>query len=142
MLARVSGGNSGIAEYLESGMKNGRDFTRDELDNRQVIEGDLSLTNDIINSIEDKGQDRYLHITLSFREDTVSNETLKAVVEDYKSMLTTAYENDEFNFYAEAHLPKIKTIQDRKSGEMVERKPHIHIVIPKTNLLTGNSFNP
>ncbi len=142
MLARVSGGNSGIAEYLESGMKNGRDFTRDELDNRQVIEGDLSLTNDIINSIEDKGQDRYLHITLSFREDFVAEETLKAVVEDYKSMLLTAYKDDEFNFYAEAHLPKIKAIQDRKTGEMVDRKPHIHLVIPKTNLLNGNSLNP
>ncbi|ELW2866182.1 relaxase/mobilization nuclease domain-containing protein [Salmonella enterica] len=142
MLARVSGGNSGIAEYLENGIKNGRDFTRDELDNRLVLAGDLSLTDSIINSIPDNEQDRYFHITLSFREDYVSEDTLRAITEDYKSMLTTAYKDDEFNFYAEAHLPKIKAIQDKKTGDMVTRKPHIHIVIPKTNLLTGNSFNP
>ncbi|HFD6166033.1 TPA: LPD7 domain-containing protein, partial [Salmonella enterica] len=142
MLVRVSGGNSGIAEYLENGIKNGRDFTRDELDNRLVLAGDLSLTDSIINSIPDNEQDRYFHITLSFREDDVSEDTLRAITEDYKSMLTTAYKYDEFNFYAEAHLPKIKAIQDKKTGDMVARKPHIHIVIPKTNLLTGNSFNP
>jgi hypothetical protein len=56
MLSRVSGGNSGIAEYLETGIKNGRDFTRDELDQRVVLEGDLAITNEIINSIEDRGQ--------------------------------------------------------------------------------------
>jgi hypothetical protein len=142
MLARVSGGNSGVAEYLENGIKNGRDFTRDELDNRLVLAGDLSLTDSVINSIPDNEQDRYFHITLSFREDDVSEDTLRAITEDYKSMLTAAYKDDEFNFYAEAHLPKIKTIQDKKTGDMVTRKPHIHIVIPKTNLLTGNSFNP
>ncbi|CNK26222.1 conjugal transfer relaxase TraI [Yersinia aldovae] len=142
MLARVSGGNSGIAEYLENGIKNGRDFTRDELDNRLVINGDLDLTKSTIDSIQDNGQDRYLHITLSFREDYVSEETLKAVTEEYKDLLMSAYKGDEYNFYAEAHLPKIKNIQDNKTGQMVSRKPHIHIVIPKTNLLTGNSLNP
>lgn len=42
----------------------------------------------------------------------------------------------------QAHLPKIKNIVDNKTGELVERKPHIHIVIPRTNLVTGNSLNP
>lgn len=142
MLARINGGNSGIAEYLEKGIKNGRDFTRDELDSRMVLSGDLELTNGIINSIEDKGQDRYLHITLSFREDMLSSEVLKSVVEDYKELLMSAYKDDEYNFYAEAHLPKIKSIVDNKTGELLTRKPHIHIVIPKTNLLSGNSLNP
>lgn len=44
--------------------------------------------------------------------------------------------------YAEAHLPKIRHIQDNSTGELVERKPHIHIVIPKVNLITEKFLNP
>ena len=142
MLSRIRGGNSGIAEYLESGIKNGRDFTREQLDERVFLDGDLEITNRIINSIEDKGQERYLHITLSFREDDISKEKLAEITATYKYLLMTAYGDEEFNFYAEAHLPKIKSILDKRTGEMVERKPHIHIVIPKTNLLTGRYLDP
>lgn len=142
MIVEIGGGNSGIAEYLEKGLKQGRIFSRDELDQRVVLEGDLELTNKIINSIEDNGQERYLHITLSFREDDISNDLLQAVTAEYKSLLMSAYNDDEYNFYAEAHLPKIQSIEDSKTGEMIERKPHIHIVIPERNLLTGNKLLP
>lgn len=142
MIARISGGNSGIAEYLEDGLKNGRDFSREQLDQRVILDGNLELTNQIINSIQDKDQDRYLHITLSFREDTISHEQLNNVVNEYKSLLMSAYKDDEFNFYAEAHIPKIKTILDKKTGALIDRKPHIHIVIPKINLLSNKSLNP
>ncbi|CRL46892.1 hypothetical protein SGGMMB4_05861 (plasmid) [Sodalis glossinidius str. 'morsitans'] len=53
-----------------------------------------------------------------------------------------AYEDEEYNFYAEAHLPKIKSVADRKTGETVERKPHIHIFVPQRNLLSGKEMNP
>ena len=142
MLSRVNGGNSGIADYLIHGIKHGREFGRDELDQRIILAGDLSLTDTIINSIQDKGQERYLHITLSFRESNIDREILEAVTQEYKSFLMTAYGEDEYHFYAEAHLPKIKHIKDRKTGEMVERKPHIHIVIPEKNILTGKYLNP
>lgn len=142
MIVEIGGGNSGIAEYLEKGLKQGRIFSRDELDQRVVLEGDLELTNKIINSIEDNGQERYLHITLSFREDDISNDLLQSVTSEYKSLLMSAYNDDEYNFYAEAHLPKIQSIEDSKTGKMIERKPHIHIVIPERNLLTGNKLLP
>ena len=90
MIVEIGGGNSGIAEYLEKGLKQGRIFSRDELDQRVVLEGDLELTNKIINSIEDNGQERYLHITLSFREDDISNDLLQAVTAEYKSLLMSA----------------------------------------------------
>nr|WP_241392338.1 relaxase/mobilization nuclease domain-containing protein [Serratia entomophila]ULG11333.1 relaxase [Serratia entomophila] len=109
---------------------------------RVCLDGNLSLTENIIDSIPDKNQDRYLHITISFRENEVPIETLEAVTQEYKNMFLSAYNDDEVNFYAEAHLPKIKTITDRNTGEEKERKPHIHIVIPKTNLLTGRSLDP
>ncbi|HHF6641893.1 TPA: LPD7 domain-containing protein [Haemophilus influenzae] len=142
MIVEIGGGNSGIAEYLEKGLKQGRIFSRDKLDHRVVLDGDLELTNKIINSIEDNGQERYLHITLSFREDDISNDLLQSVTAEYKSLLMSAYNDDEYNFYAEAHLPKMQSIEDSKTGKMIERKPHIHIVIPERNLLTGNKLLP
>ncbi|RMN35181.1 Relaxase, partial [Pseudomonas cannabina] len=142
MLIRVSGYNTGAQEYLEQGNKSGREFTRDELDHRLIIEGQLSLTRAIYESIPDHGQDRYLTFTLSFKEDTVSPELLKAVTADFKAFFMHAYKPEEFNFYAEAHLPKMKTITDRKTGEVIDRKPHIHIIIPRINLLSGNEANP
>lgn len=142
MLARISGGNDGIGYYLEHGNKQGREYTRDELDNRLILDGDLALTEAVIKSIPDNGQERYLHISLSFYESEISEQTLKDVVQDYKSLLMNAYHEDEYCFYAEAHLPKIKYITDNQTGESIERKSHIHIVIPEVNLITGNKLNP
>lgn len=142
MLIRVSGYNNGVREYLEEGIKNGRDYTRDELDERVILYGDLELTEMIYQQIPDKGQDRYSTITLSFREDEIPNETLNAITQEFKQFFMYAYKDEEYNFYAEAHLPKLKEVQDKKTGESVERKPHIHIVIPKKNLLSGNAFDP
>lgn len=142
MLIRCRGYNSGVKEYLDEGQKSGRELSRDELDERVILDGNLELTELIYKSIPDKGQDRYLTFTLAFKEDEIEHDKLIEITQEFKSFLMTAYETDEFNFYAEAHLPKIKTMEDKKSGELVDRKPHIHIVIPRKNLLTGNEMNP
>lgn len=142
MLIRVKGYNTGAKEYLEEGTKAGREFSRDELDQRVILDGDLDITQMIYESIPDQGQDRYLSFTMAFREDEVSVDTLHAVTQEFKQFMMTAYRDDEFNFYAEAHLPKMKTIKDKKTGEMIDRKPHIHILIPKKNMLSGNIFDP
>lgn len=142
MLIRPGGYNTGAQEYLEQGNKSGREFTRDELDHRMIIDGQLSLTRAIYESIPDHGQDRYLTFVLSFKEDKVPPELLKAITAEFKQFLMHAYKAEEFNFYAEAHLPKMKTAIDKKTGEIVERKPHIHIVVPRINLLSGNEANP
>ncbi|WP_239686294.1 MULTISPECIES: LPD7 domain-containing protein [Serratia] len=142
MLIRVSGYNDGVKEYLEEGIKNGRDFTREELDERVILYGDLALTEMVYQQIPDNGQDRYITMTLSFREDEVSFDTLHAITKETRQFLMYAYEDEEYNFYAEAHIPKLKEIQDKKTGGMIERKPHIHIVIPKKNLLSGRMFDP
>lgn len=141
MLTRISGAASGIKDYLENGQKQGRENSRDELDERVILDGDLELTNTLINGM-DKAGDRYLHITLAFKEDEINHETLKAITQDFKAFAFSAFNDDEYNFYAEAHLPKIKSYINQKTGELVERKPHIHIVIPKQNLLSGESLNP
>ncbi|EPG0370333.1 LPD7 domain-containing protein [Photobacterium damselae] len=141
MLIRATGAHSGIVDYLEKGIKNGRDFTRDELDERVVLVGNLKNTGTVIDSIDTEA-DRYLHLTLSFKEDNVPQSTLEGVVKDFEAFAMAAYRPDEYQFYAEAHLPKIKSYTDKKNGELVERKPHIHVVIPKTALITGKHLEP
>jgi hypothetical protein len=141
MLTRISGGHSGIKAYLENGHKQGREFSRDELDERVILAGDLEFTHQIIGGLEMDGE-RYLHITLAFKEDEIPNETLRAIAEDFRKFMFSAYKDDEYNFYAEAHLPKIKSYEHQTTGEVIERKPHIHIVVPKTNLRSGGALNP
>ena len=141
MLVRITGGSEGIAEYLANGQKADREFTRDELDERVILDGDLELTDTIIKGMEKEGE-RYLHITLAFKEDALDPEVMRGLVSDFKQFAMSAYDADEFNFYAEAHLPKLKSYTNRQTGELVERKPHIHIVIPEQNLLSGQNLNP
>jgi hypothetical protein len=140
MLIRTTGGNSGIREYLEKGQKEGRDFTRDELDERVILAGDLAATDQVINSIQSEG-DRYLHITLAFKEDHIPREVMHEIVSEYRNFLFSAYREEEYSFYAEAHEPKLTSYTNKKTGELVERKPHIHIVIPDFNLLSRKKLD-
>jgi Large polyvalent protein-associated domain 7 len=143
MLIRPQGRHDGVKEYLEDGRKLGRELERDEMDERVILIGDLELTNSIIQSIKVASDvDRYLSVTMSFKEDEVSRETLLAITEEFRAFVFAAYRSDEINFYAEAHLPKVKSYLDDASGKLVERKPHIHVVIPKTNLISGSHLEP
>lgn len=140
------GGNSGagIREYLEAGKKQGRELHRDEIDQRIVLDGDLAICERIIDSRETDAE-RYDHITLSFKEKDISPETLRAIVSDFKAFVYWAYTEDEIYVYAEAHMPKTATEQkwnaETKKYETVERFPHIHFIIPKTNLVTGERLS-
>ncbi|SEF13163.1 hypothetical protein SAMN02787142_8000 [Burkholderia sp. WP9] len=141
MLIRVRGHHDGIKAYLEKGQKQDREFERDEMDERIILAGDLDLTNEIIQSMETAAE-RYLTITLSFKEDEVSRDVLEAITRDFEAFAFSAYRPDEYAFYAEAHVPRLKSYADRKSGEPIERKVHIHFVVPAVNLLTGRRLEP
>jgi len=141
MLIRPKGGRDGIKKYLEHGHKEGREHTRDELDERVRLDGDLDFTDSIIQSMNTAGE-RYLHFTLAFREDEIDRKTLEAITKEFKEFAFTAYEPDEYCFYAEAHIPRIESYVNQKTGEFVERKPHIHIIIPERNLLSNQLLNP
>ncbi|MED5686576.1 molybdopterin-guanine dinucleotide biosynthesis protein MobB, partial [Enterobacter hormaechei] len=93
----VSGYNNGVKEYLEEGNKAGRDYSREELDERVILSGDLDLTQRIYQSIEDEGQERYVTFTLSFAEDDIPRETLQAITEEFESFLMVAYRKEEYN---------------------------------------------
>jgi Ti-type conjugative transfer relaxase TraA len=142
----ILGGGSdgaGLRRYLVSGEKRGRTKTRDELDKRLVLDGDLNLTTTVIQEMHTAAQDteRFLHLTFSFSEADLNHEILAAINADLKEFFLGGYEPGEVNYYAEAHLAKIKTLADR-SGNPKERLDHIHIIIPKHNNLTGKKEDP
>jgi hypothetical protein len=141
MLIRISGGEGGIREYLETGRKDGRDHNRAELDERVVLAGSLDLVDQVLGVMHKRGE-QYLHITLSFREDHIPRETLADIAEEFRQFAFSAYRDDEYTYYAEAHLPRIKGYIDQRTGESVERKPHIHVVIPEWNLLASKGMQP
>ena len=70
MIVRYGGGNDGIVDYLINGRKAERQYTRDELDHRVVLDGDLQTTDKIINSIEDNKQDRICTLRCLFMKVT------------------------------------------------------------------------
>jgi hypothetical protein len=141
VIIRINGGKEGIVQYLIHGVMQGRSHSRDELDERVILSGDIELTDQIIKSIEGRG-DKYLHITLSFKEDYVSVSQMQKLIRDFEQFAFAAYDEDEYNLYAEAHIPRIKSTQDNKTGSPVNRMPHIHIVIPQVNLKTWKKLNP
>lgn len=145
MLVRVNGAREGIRDYLENGHKSGRALHRDVLDQRVELHGDLAETDQIIREMDIEGE-KYLHITLGFKEDEVSHEVMRDVLRDFEEFAFSAYKYGEYNYYAEAHLPKVKSYKysDKETGELktVIRKPHIHIVVPKINMWSGHHLNP
>lgn len=141
MLIRVRGGKAGVFRYLRDGIKSGREWTRDQLDERVVLAGDMRLAESVVNAMSNDGQ-RYLHITLAFKEDQVPLETLQAITAEFQQFCMSAFRLDEYSLYAEAHLPRIKSYTNRRTGKEVIRKPHIHLVLPQLNLLTHQHLNP
>ncbi|MET2851044.1 LPD7 domain-containing protein [Vibrio owensii] len=143
MLVRVRGGKDGIAEYLRDGMKSDREMHRDQLDKRICIDGDLSITDTIIKTMAKTDKpENYFHVTLSFAERDISEEKIREIYEEYKRNIMSSYTEEEFNIYAEIHVPKIKSYEDKSTGKVVERFPHVHVVIPKKNLLDDKNLNP
>ncbi len=136
MLIRANGGEAGIKEYLETGQTKSRFYDRDQLDKRLVLDGDINIMDSIISNIDCDGE-RYHHFTLSFKEDDISEENLQKINDEFKEFITQGYADNEIYFYSEAHLPKIKSYM-AKNGKLIERKPHIHAIVPRHNLLSGS----
>ena len=157
MIVRIKSGKEGIVDYLKTGKMKGRQQIREELDRRVNLEGDLDTTEHIIDKInkEKDWTENYHHITLSFSEEIYQKfginpsdadspemnvNILKKITAEAKRFYTAGFKPDEVNFYAEAHLPRLKTYKDELTGEIIKRYPHIHIVIPLVHLPSGNKL--
>jgi hypothetical protein len=154
MLVRIDAASGGIREYLESGRKKGREFERDLIDRRDVLDGDLDLLDAVIRAIEpvQAGAARYLHISLGFAErfsgaavcgpGEINLDRMRQAADAYRALLMAAYGRDEYCWYAEAHIPKLTHDIHAGTGASYERLPHVHIVVPMVNLVDGRHLNP
>jgi len=141
MIIEIGGGEGGFKEYLETGQKKGRDLHRDQIDQRIPLFGDLDVF-EVATSAQEGAGRCYDHITLSFAENHVTDETLQAAADEFRDHVFAAWPEAERHrvvFYAEAHRPKILSYTNSLTGECVERLTHIHIGIGRRNLETGEA---
>jgi len=129
---------------MEHGIKIGRYFHRNQLDQRVSLIGDLNVFELAISLHSGDGR-AYDHISLSFSEHHVSNELLRIAVVDFLNHALFAWPDDDrarIPTYAEAHRPRLLSYANKETGVSVERFIHIHIGIGRHDLLTGAAIEP
>lgn len=141
MFVKYSKGKTGIVDYLKYGISKSRDYDREILDERIIVDGELLQLDYILNNYSKKitknnNGDNYKHFVITFKEQELSIEILKKITFEFKKFAMQGYKANELYFYAEIHYPKLKGYVF-KNGEFNYRKPHIHIIIPVYNLYTG-----
>lgn len=141
MVIRPGGGVKGIAHYLETGQKKGRKETRSELDERVVLIGDLKAMDHAVKALAKNGE-KYHHLVLSFREDFIEINILQEIAWKFQEFIKAAFRDNELMCYAEAHIPRIKSLKVEGPEKEVDRFVHIHFVIPKLDLATHKTADP
>lgn len=125
--ASRSGSGQGVRDYY----LHGTNGDRNKKDKRVVLSGDLNTLSHTIDLAHQMNyKETYRNIVLSFNEDYIKHETLLSIVNDFKRQYLAGYDEEEYVFYAEAHLPKLKIKKDPVTGKITHRKPHIHMTIP------------
>ena len=175
MITTISTGKSGGLKYLEDGedknrlLTNGKVITREMLDERVTLQGDLRATENILESIKenDNYTQDYYHLTHSFKED-IPIEDMQSIAEENEAFYLVGYNKEEYNIYTEYHIPKENARYKLLTGEnkgkkyydllsqneaeefkinnpehinLLERRyPHIHTIIARKNLLTNTQL--
>ncbi|MCG3817993.1 hypothetical protein I3256_18800 [Photobacterium damselae] len=143
MLIRITHKKEGIEHYLETGQKANREATRDELDHRVHLSGDLdafALTVQYTRENKQRWKDHYWHITASFaiEDNHLDDETLRAINKEMMEYYFCAYDVDKLIHATEAHRPKIQSQVNKATGEIEQRLLHIHNAVSKYDVTTGN----
>ena len=149
MVSRITLGKTGLPQYLESGIKSGSQYSREEKDTRIQIDGSIDALKDSIEFCQNKGwKNSYYHLTLSFTheewEKLEKADNTQDIVQRYLRLMFPNHELDELCYHAEAHIPLIKYepfVPRGKNdprvgteGDMMERYPHIHIGVSLQNM--------
>lgn len=147
MYAQISRAKSGLANYLEKGIRQDSQYTRSEKDNIISLYGSLETfkqTEEYLNK-EKNYKYNYLHITISYsKEDMIKMDSMsyeeriamkKDIVMSYIKHHTSGYDLDnEVIAYAETHQPIIKYENNK------ERLEHEHIAIALYNPLNDTKL--
>lgn len=145
MLIRITQRSGGIERYLETGQKSGRTESRDDLDHRVHIGGDMnafSLAVQYTQSAKPKWKEHYWHITASFaiEDNDIDNDTLRALHDEMMSYYFCGYGTGKVVCSSEAHKPRIQSSVDQQTGELKQRLLHLHLAVSKYDLETGNQL--
>ena len=156
MIAKISKGEKGIADYLKTGKKRDSKLTRDEKDDRLPLAGNLDLIemSEKHQSKKKNKKHNYYHISLSFTSEEwnklYESGNIDELIIDFLRLTFPNHDIDELLFYVEAHLPIIKeepyiprpegALENRtlnkkhKNGEPLKREPHIHLIVSFENM--------
>lgn len=156
MIAKISKGEKGIADYLKTGKKRDSKLTRDEKDDRLPLAGNLDLIemSEKHQSKKKNKKHNYYHISLSFTSEEwnklYESGNIDELIIDFLRLTFPNHDIDELLFYAEAHLPIIKeepyiprpegALENRtlnkkhKNGEPLKREPHVHLIVSFENM--------
>lgn len=145
MLIRIRQRSSGIERYLEKGHKQGRTGTRDELDHRVHIAGDLnafSLAVQYTQQNKPRWENHYWHITASFAVDdsSIDAETIRMIHQDMMDYYFCGYDRENVIHACEAHFPRQQSELNKATGELDQRLKHIHLAVSKYDQVTGNQL--
>lgn len=143
-IIRISQHKTGIENYLENGKKRGRSLHRNELDVRVPLLGDLNAfkaTNDYVQNNK-KWNANYWHITISlpWKYHKVPQGVLREITHEVLDFYFHLYKRDQVAAYAEIHYPKQQTTKNKKTEKQTQRLPHVHLVVSKIDLWSGNQL--
>ena len=157
MIAQITKGEKGIAEYLRTGHSKHSRYTRDEKDERIPLMGSLEAIEDSQNAQlanpKTKQKYNYYHASLSFTreewEKLQSEGKINEVLDEYIRLNFPNHSRDEMIIYAEAQIPiiqsepyipregedkKSKRLNEEYEGKEIGRSPHIHLIISFENM--------
>jgi hypothetical protein len=139
MLIRIKENSEGIEHYFETGQKSGRDKTRDELDKRVHLSGDLNAFSLAVKHTNrsKKWKNHYWHITGSFalEDQHISEEKIKAIHQEMLEYYFCRYDPEKIIHASEIHRPIIQT---GAIGQ--QRYIHFHMAVSKYDQETGNQI--
>ena len=157
MIAQITKGEKGIAEYLRTGHSKHSRYTRDEKDERIPLMGSLQAIEDSQNAQlanpKTKQKYNYYHASLSFtREEweTIEKDgNIQEIIDEYIKLNFPNHSKDEMIIYAEAQIPiiqsepyipregedqKSKRLNEEYEGKEIGRSPHVHLIISFENM--------
>ena len=79
-------------------------------------------------------------ISLPWEYHKVPQGILREMTHEVLEFYFHLYKKEQISAYAEIHYPKQQTSVDSKTGERKQRLPHVHLIVSKLNLWTGNQL--
>ena len=157
MIAQLTKGERGIAEYLQTGYTKHSVYSRNEKDQRVPLVGSLQSIKDSqdaqLKNPKSKQKYNYYHASLSFtREEweTIEKDgNIQEIIDEYLKLNFPNHSKDEMICYAEAHIPiiqsepyipregedsKSKRLNEEYEGKEIGRSPHIHLIVSFENM--------